>query len=159
MRMRRMGWLIVVIVGMGLFGRAEGATWNLITPGETQYGEVSTRLGIPTIKVTESRTVHGAYPVVRTVWEGSDAPRGTHRVEVFFGSKDLLARLIVVYPVNMSRSEVHKEYGTPAQSGTTEDNVLVDRYPVLGLAVTYQADGQTVRSLEFFEGVRGRYGR
>jgi hypothetical protein len=27
------------------------------------------------------------------------------------------------------------------------------------LAATYQADGQTVRMLEFFEGVRGRYGR
>ena len=156
---RMVCWLIAVFVGLGLVGRAEGATWNLITPGATHYGEVSVRLGIPTIKVTENRNVRGTLPVVHATWEGSSAPKGTERVEVFFGVKDLLPRLIIVYPENMARSEVHEEYGPPGQSGTTEDNVLVDRYPVLGLAATYQADGQTVRMLEFFEGVRGRYGR
>jgi hypothetical protein len=151
--------LIALVIALGLVTRAEGATWNLIVPGETHFGEVSTRLGIPTIQMREERMVRGAFPVVRAAWEGSDAPKGTERVEVFFGAKDLLARLIVVYPVKMPRSEVHKEYGPPGQSWTTEDDVLVDRYPVLGMAATYQADGQTVRTLEFFEGVRGRYGR
>jgi hypothetical protein len=59
----------------------------------------------------------------------------------------------------MPRPQVHKEYGMPERSETSKSGVLMDHYDILGLAVIYMPNGQTVRKMEFFEGVRGRYGR
>lgn len=151
--------LICIVFLVGLVARGEGAPWNLITPGQTHYGEVVTRLGHPTVRVTENRVLGDVTTVVHATWEGADAPAGSQRVEMFFDVNDLLPLLIVVVPVSMSRTQVHRDYGAPDATETTAGEALVDRYHLLGLAVIYQPDGQTVRRLEFFEGVRGRYGR
>jgi hypothetical protein len=135
------------------------ATWNLITPGETHYNEVVTRLGHPTMRVEESRAIRNVTKVIHTVWEGRDAPEGYQRVDILFNIDSLFPLLIAVMPTNMSRSQVHKDYGMPERTETTAGGVLVDQYDILGLTVAYQSDGQTTHKMEFFEGVRGRYGR
>lgn len=138
---------------------AHGATWNLITPGETHYNEVVTRLGHPTIRTEESRAIRNVTRVIRTVWEGYDAPDGYQRVDMLFNVDSLFPLLISVVPASMARSQVHKEYGMPERTETTPGGTLTDHYDVLGLEVAYQPDGRTVQKMEFFEGVRGRYGR
>lgn len=138
---------------------ADGAEWNLITPGETHYNEVVTRLGHPTVRVKESRAIKNVETVIHATWEGSDAPQGIERVDILFNVDSLLPLLIVVAPANMPRSEMHKEYGMPERTETSQGGILIDHYDILGLAVTFMPDGQTVRKMEFFEGVRGRYGR
>lgn len=144
---------------LGLAATAKGGTWNLITPGETHYNEVVTRLGHPTVRTKESRAIRDVFTVIHAVWEGSDAPEGCERVDILFDVNDLLPLIITVVPTNMPKTQAHKDYGMPERSETTEGGVLSDHYDILGLTVTYQPDGQTVRKLEFVEGVRGRYGR
>jgi hypothetical protein len=152
-------WLVASLFMLGTVSTAYGATWNLITPGETHYNEVVTRLGHPTLRTQESRAFKNVSTVIHTVWEGSDAPEGYERVDILFNIDSLLPLLITVVPANMPRPQVHKEYGMPERSETSKSGVLMDHYDILGLAVTYMPNGQTVRKMEFFEGVRGRYGR
>lgn len=158
-RKRTFPGAVAVMLALALAAPALGATWNLITPGETHYNEVVTRLGHPTLRVEESRAIKNVTKVIHATWEDRDAPEGCERVDILFNVDSLLPLLIVVVPSAMPRAEVHKTYGGPERSETTASGTLMDQYDILGLTVAYQADGQTVRKMEFFEGIRGRYGR
>lgn len=151
--------LLAVFLVLCFGATSWGSTWNLITPGETHYNEVVTRLGHPTVRTEESRAIRNVSKVIHCVWEGSDAPQGYERVDILFNMDSLLPLLIIAQPANMPRSEVHKEYGMPERTETTSSGNVEDHYDILGMAVTYLPDGRTVRKMEFFEGIMGSYGR
>ena len=150
--------LVSALLVLALADVAQAAAWNLIVPGETHYNDVVVRLGEPTVRTREKRAFKYVSDVLHAVWEAPNTPEGIQRVDIIFNDYDLLPLIITVVPSDMQRSKVIEVYGSPERSEDSSRG-LVDNYDILGLKITYLSDGKTVRRLEFFEGVRGRYGR